>query len=118
MMSDDHDDPDEFTPSEIAAADRTNIPGILLVLTSMLNLLLALGLLFSGFHVIRQTDEEFRRDLQERMNQARQVMPGIITFMEQHGAADQRLWQAMVSLIWGALMIAVAVVTFYAGSRM
>ena len=107
------------TPRELAASNRTNAPGILLSTVGLLNLPLAVAIIFTGIQLFRMSDDEFHSTKHESMEDMRSSLPGLVKMMEQQGdPLPGRTANAWGYLIWGGLSFAAGVLTFYAGFYM
>lgn len=103
-------------PDAQAVLERTQWPGLLLLLVGVFNLLLSLWLLFAAIQSFRISDEEMER----RLDQMRR-MPGLGRALEEDPAltpARLRSQSGITSTVWAVLSLWAAVLILLAGLRM
>jgi hypothetical protein len=93
------------------AAERTNLPGIFLIVVAVLNALAGLLLIVSGFQVLAASPEEFAKVLAEQQ--------GAQDLAKQGYTPEQiRSTVIAVYLGWGGIALLLALVTLFAGISM
>jgi hypothetical protein len=91
------------------AAERTNLPGIFLIVVAILNLLAALGLVGLGFATLSLNPEEFEKAL------AQQASTQNVTKDSGYSAEQLRDLYGRTYIGWGAIALLLALVTLFAG---
>jgi hypothetical protein len=107
-------EPEDYgpTPEEDAARDRTNIPGILLIVVGVLNVLLGLFLLFRAVQIAVAPAQEFAI----AQDQIRQLLPNL---PQEQTTPEQAKTQAVVmAAVWGLAELGAAVLSLAGGFRM
>ncbi len=93
------------------AAERTNIPGTLLVVCGLLNLLMSLFFALRAVHITFTPLEE----IAESLDKIRQLFPGL---RGEQSPAQVRLSSAVTSWVLAGLILTASVVMIGAGVRM
>jgi hypothetical protein len=96
--------------------EKTELPGLVLLIVGLFNLLLSLWLVFAAIQSYRLTDEE----MQQRLEITRRL-PALRKVLEQdQGAAakDVRKQSTLISTVWALLSVWAALVVILAGLRL
>jgi hypothetical protein len=102
------------------AADRTNLPGIFLIVTGVVSLLFAGFLFLQGVQYAMMSVEQVERNMEHMKQVLEQYFPGAAAAMdEQKMSAEQMKQQNTVSsFVTGGVVLIAALVTLIGGIRM
>jgi hypothetical protein len=99
-----------YTEHEQRALTRTNVPGLFLIVTGILNMVAALMLLLTGVQHSRMAPDEFER-----------AMPADqLKELQKQGWTVEQLKRLVstIVLVWGSITLASAFVICYGGANM
>jgi hypothetical protein len=106
--------------TEAKAMERTNLPGIFLIVIAILNLLAAIVVIFGGVKNLTMTDQEFKHQQDQSMKMMKEMYPALAQQMDQSGFTPEQMKNISTwgNIGTGGVLMLLSLVTLLGGIKM